>query len=312
MPVSTTAAIDPEVDKYFDRVLLDRNKRFDVHNLFAQVRRIPSKNSNVATFRQYDNLDDTPAVLVEGVTPALESISKFDVDIELQQFGKVVALSDRVVIEVQDETSNEVADMLSQNMFEMLDLVTRNTLAATAAQIDCVNGVNGNAVTEITQIDLDSAVDYLHGNDGKKFTPILEASRIGFGTAPVEAAFWAICSTELRKDIRALASFQTVAEYPQRDQLQSELGSTDEVRWVMTSAGSITAGSPDIYNNFMMAQNAYGIVDIDDVATEMIIKPLGFGEDYLNQRQTMGWKAMFGAGLLNDGWIVNLRATKSS
>ena len=145
MAVSTTAQIDPEVDKYFDRVLLDREKRFDVHNLFGQVRRVPYKNSNIATFRRYDNLDDTPAVLVEGVTPALESISKFDVDIELQQFGKAVALSDRVVFEVQDETSNEVADMLSQNMYEMLDLVTRNTLAATAVQIDCVNGVSGRS-----------------------------------------------------------------------------------------------------------------------------------------------------------------------
>ena len=312
MAVSTTAQIAPEVDKYFDRVLLDREKRFDVHNLFGQVRRIPYKNSNVFTGRRYDNLDDTPAVLVEGVTPALESISKYDVDIELQQFGKVVALSDRVVFEVQDETSNEVADMLSQNMYEMLDLVTRNTLAATAVQIDAVNGVNGNAVTELTQTDLDVAVDYLHGNNGKKFTPIIDASRIGFGTSPVEAAFWAICSTSMRKDIRALSAFQSVAEYPQRDQLQSELGSTDEVRWVMTSAGSVTAGSPDIYNNFVMAQNAYGLCDIDSVATEMIIKPLGYGEDYLNQRQTMGWKAMFGAGILDDSWIVNLRTTLSS
>lgn len=170
--------------------------------------------------------------------------------------------------------------------------------------------VNGQTPTEITQTDLDVVVDWLHGNNGKKFTPEIRGIN-AFGTAPVEAAYWAIIHTDLRKDLRALAAFETTAQYPQQEALQAEIGSVDEERFVMTSAGSITSGDPDIYNTFHFAQNAYGIVDIDEVATEMIIKPLGFGEDYLNQRQTMGWKGWFGAGIVVDEWMANLRVTKS-
>jgi N4-gp56 family major capsid protein len=313
MAVSTTQnSLNPNPSNYFDRVLWDREKRFDVYNLFGQVRRLPMKNSSNLTVRRFDALDDTPVAATEGVTPALETVTKADVDIELQQFIKVVALSDRVIIEDQSDDANEVADMLSQNMFEMLDKVTRDTLTSTATQIDAVNGVNGNAVTEITQTDLDVVIDFLEGSNGKRFTPDMMGSAIRFGSNPVEAAYWGICHTDMRKDIRALSSFFPTSQYPQADALQAELGATDEVRWVRTSAGSITSGSPDIYNNFVCAQNAYGIASIDEVATEMIIKPLGWGEDYANQRQTMAWKAMFGAAIVVDDWIVNFRTSLSS
>ena len=43
---------------------------------------------------------------------------------------------------------------------------------------------------------------------------------------------------------------------------------------------------------------------------EMIIKPLGAGQDPLNQRQTMGWKGRLGSVILDDSWVVALRSTK--
>lgn len=310
--VTTVASgYDPEVKNYFDGVLLDRERAFFVHNLFAQVRKIPSKNSDTIILRKQENFDDTPAVLTEGVTPAYEQASKFDVEIKLQQFGKLAAVSDRVEFTVQSEVANEMADNLSQTMFGMLDKVTRNTLNSTASQLDCDGGVNGNSPTEVTVGDLDDALDYLHGNNGRKFAPIIPA-RDGVGTAPVDASFWGICHTDLRRDFRNLDDWIRLKEYPRADYLQAEIGSSDEIRWVMSSEAQKSSDATPVYALFICAQNGYGIADIDEVATEMILKPLGWGEDGLNQRQTMGFKAMFGAGVIEDKWLINLRCTKSS
>lgn len=310
--VTTVAGgYDPEVKNYFDGSLLDRERPYFPHNLFGQVRKIPFKDSDTIIVRQQENFDSDPAVLTEGVTPALEAASKFDIEIKLQQFGKATAISDRVAITVQSEVANEIADNLSQTMFGMLDKVTRNTLQATATQIDADGGVNGNTPTEVTVGDLDDALDQLHGNNAIKFTPDIPGVDAQ-GTAPVEAAYWGILHTDIRKDIRGLNDFLKVAEYPQRDGLQSELGATDEIRWVMSTQAQKSSDATPIYSLFIMGQNAYATVDIDEVATEMILKPLGFGEDFLNQRQTMGFKSMFGAGIIEDKWMVNLRVTKSS
>ncbi len=173
--------------------------------------------------------------------------------------------------------------MLAQNMASTYDKIVRNMLVATSAQIDCLNGVNGNAITEITTTDLELAVDYLEGNNGKKLSPNQEGQNM-FGTAPVWAAYWMVISTDLRSDIKALANFSPTADYPrQQSVLEAEFGACDEVRIVKTSEGyKDTSVSPAVYYNMLFAANAYGRITIDDQSMEMIIKPLGAGQDPLD------------------------------
>lgn len=203
-------------------------------------------------------------------------------------------------------------DMLAQNMWSTYDKIIRNMLVASASQIDCLNGVNGNAITEVTSTDIEIAVDYLEGNNAKKMSPNIEGVN-AFGTAPVWAAYWMIIHTDLRSDFKKLANFLPVADYPrQQAVLEAEFGSVDEMRVVKTSeAYKDSSVSPAVYYMPMIGANAYGRISIDDQSMNMIIKPLGEGEDPLNQRQSMGWKGRLGAVLLDDAWAVILRATKS-
>lgn len=308
---TTTTTVDPEVNLFFDNILLDRHMPYYVHGYFAQERRIPQKNSKTAIFRRFDNLADALTPLTEGVTPAAEQVTKFDITAVVSQYGKVVELSDDIIITVQDQTANEVADMLAQNMHSTYDKIIRNMLQATSAQIDCLNGVNGNAITEPTSTDLELAVDYLEANNGKKMSPNVEGTN-AFGTAPVWAAYWMIIHTDLRTDFKNLSNFLPTADYPrQMSVLESELGSCDEVRLVKTSEAYVDRTvSPAVYSNFLFAANAYGRITIDDQSMEMIIKPLGAGQDPLNQRQTMGWKGRLGAVILDDSWVINMRCTR--
>jgi N4-gp56 family major capsid protein len=307
---TTTTQVDPEVGIYFDNILLDRHQPFYVHGFFSQQRRIPQKNSKSAIFRRFENLSDALTPLSEGITPNPEQVSKFDVTATLSQYGKVVQLSDDVIVTVQDQTSNEVADMLSQNNASTYDILVRNMLVATSSQIDSLNGQNNNSITELTVTDVERAVDYLMGNNGKKMSPNVVAE-MAIGTMPVWAAYWMIINTDLRTNVKQLGNFIPTSSYPrQQSVLESELGSLDEVRVVMTSQAYKTAAATPVYSNLMFASNAYGTIMIDDQSLEMIIKPLGAGEDSLNQRSTIGWKGRFGATILDDSWVINLLSTR--
>lgn len=133
-------------------------------------------------------------------------------------------------------------------------------------------------------------------------------------TAPVWAAYWMIISAALRTDFKNLSNFLPTADYPrQQSVLEAEFGSCDEVRLVKTTQAYIDQTvSPNVYYNFLFAANAYGLISIDDQSMEMIIKPLGAGEDPLNQRSTMGWKGRLGSVILDDSWVIALRSTKGS
>ena len=308
--VTDTSVYGTVVDKFFHRRLLKRSKpRFNYNN-FGQVRMMPQKNTSRLAFRRQENLNSDPVVLTEGVTPAFDQVFNFDVEVELQQYGKVVALSDKVIVSVEDDTAVETADNLNQAMFGMLDKVTRDTLASTASIIQAANGANGNTPTEVSQDDAELALDYLYQNDAEKMAPVIEGQN-RFGTAPIDEAYWVLSDVDMRKDWKALESYVPTSQYPsQMSVLQAEVGAIDEARIVLSSQGSVDSStSPATFNNFFVASGFYAHSGIDEVAAEMIIKQLGQGDDALNQRQTMGFKAFFGALILDDNFGVNLQTT---
>lgn len=223
---------------------------------------------------------------------------------------KVVELSDEVIITVQDETSNEVADMLVQNRDSTFDKIVRNILDATATQLDAIHGANGLAPTEVTESDLERILEGIVGANGKPMAPMIEGKN-KFGTAPIMKSFWGIMHTDLRPDIRGLSSFVRTSNYPSQDAvLTNEFGNTNEIRWVSSTEATKTVAADPIYRLKVTAANAYGVIPVTEVSNEMIIKPLGAGDDPLNQRQTMGWKSKLGGVILDDSWIRILNVTK--
>jgi N4-gp56 family major capsid protein len=249
--------------------------------------------------------------LAENADPAPEQVNKFDINVTLQEFGKVVLLSRAVILVVEDDTASETADNLSQCMHTMLDKVTRDVFNAAVPQISCLNGSNGNAITELTMPDVQRAITYLDENDTEKMTPMVHASR-DFGTGPTEPAYWVTAHVKLKPDIRQLDAFIPFSQYGEQEPvIQAEFGATDEARWVTSTLVYFTTDSPPVYSNTFIGANAYGYVGLDEVSTEMILKPLGFN-DYLNRFQSMGFTAWFNAAILDDSHIVTLLSTKAA
>jgi len=262
-------------------------------------------------FRRQENLNSDPVVLSQDADPAPEQVQKFDINVTIQEFGKVVLLGRKVLLVVEDDTASETADNLSQCMHTMLDKVTRDVWDASVPQISCLNGSNGNAITELTQTDVNRAIQYLDDNDTEKMTPTIEGTS-RYGTGPVESGFWVTAHVNLKADIRNLDAFVPTSQYgSQEPVLQAEYGATDEARWVTSTLVKVSATNPPVYNNTFVGANAYGYVGLDEVSTEMILKPLGFN-DYLNRFQSMGFTAWFNAAILDDSHIVTLLSTKAA
>lgn len=61
-----------------------------------------------------------------------------------------------------------------------------------------------------------------------------------------------------------------------------------------------------VYACYFIGKNAYGTTQVDGGGLEHIIKPLGAGNDPLNQRATIGWKATKTAEILVDEYMVRV------
>ncbi|MBR1659003.1 MAG: N4-gp56 family major capsid protein [Oscillospiraceae bacterium] len=71
------------------------------------------------------------------------------------------------------------------------------------------------------------------------------------------------------------------------------------------------AGGVDAYSTLFLAENAFGTTKVAGGGLEHIVKPLGSGgsSDPLNQRATVGWKAVKTAKILIQQYIVRVEST---
>lgn len=77
--------------------------------------------------------------------------------------------------------------------------------------------------------------------------------------------------------------------------LEAEWGSTRNVRWLLNTNGYSNGASPNVYSDFILGQEAYGVIRLGAKEAEFIVKPLGASgtADPLNQRGTVGYKYPF-------------------
>ena len=312
MPITTTAQVPPEVRTYFDRLLLTLARPYYIYDMFAQKRTIPLNSGDQMIFRRYATFSAATVPLVDGTTPPGDSLAVTDFSTQIKWYGNFTVITDQVQFTVQDRVLNEATRVLSLQLGLTIDTLIRNMMVATASSISCSNGVNGNTPTEITTADIKNAVRALRLGNARLMTkPIPGENR--FATSPVRSSYWGFMDVTLQPDLEACSDFLSAANYPNPlDALEAEWGSTNNVRWLLSTNGYATSAATPVWNSIILGQEAYGVVKLGSKEAEFIVKPLGSSgtEDPLNQRGSVGYKYPFATRLLNDNWITRLLSTQ--
>lgn len=189
----------------------------------------------------------------------------------------------------------------------------RDMLAATANQINCNNGVNGDNPTNISRADIDNVVRTLRGNNAYSFLTGVEGEN-KFGTSPVRDAYFALGSTDLIGQIDAVNGFIQKWDYPnQQSTLDAEWGTVANLRFLLSSIGSVTPNASainhaDVYNIFCCGRESFAAVEQDGYSAQFIYRPPIY-DGPLALNASVGYKFAEVPRILNDQWILNLRCT---
>jgi N4-gp56 family major capsid protein len=310
--ITTTSEVDPAVSTYYDRILLERALPFLIHDMFAEQRDIPAKSGNTIKFRRYSALTTATTPLTEGQTPNGQKLAKTDLTATIAFYGDFVTITDVIDLTVEDPVLTVEAELLGEQAGETRDELTKDMLSATASLTQATQGANGSTPTEINKTDIQTVVQTLLGNKAKMLRSVVTASR-GVGTTPVRAAFWGTMHSDIiTPDLEDVQEFIPTAKYPaQSTVLESEWGSTGNVRWVYSTNAEKTSGSPDTYDLNIIGRNAYAITSITGGTLKNIVKNFGDGDDPLNQRATSGWKFAYVSRILNDSFMHILQVSKA-
>jgi len=277
------------------------------------LKQMPRNGGTTLRMRRYNPLATALVPLGNtGVTPPAQQLTAVDIDAKISFYGSYVILNEQVTLQNQDPVLNEAAARLGVSLRQTEDELTRDMLASTAAFINCTAGVNGDNPTELTRSDVDDVVRALLGNDAYTIMDNLEGDD-KFGTAPVRDAYFALCHTDLTKDMDSVDGFIQKNQYPSpMNALRSEWGAIGNLRFLVSSIGSITASASNlganVYNIFCVGMEAYACIEQDGYSASFIYRaPMYDGPLALNA--SVGYKFAEVPRILNDLWVLNLRCT---
>lgn len=317
--------ISPRTAAHAQKKLLQRAIPALVIEKFGQAVSLPANSSKTTVFRRYSALDSTPTALTEGVTPGSQTLTHTDVPCLLTQYGSVVTISDVIIDTHEDNILAESIELLGEQAAQMIERMRYGVLRA-GTNVVYGNGATRNAVnTPITLVAQRKIVRALKRQDAQPITKVVKSTP-AFGTEAVAKSFICLIHPDQESDVRNMVGadgkscFTPVEKYGQLTPYDNEIGKVEDVRYLSSTifkpwadAGgakglmtSTTGASADVYPALFIATNAYGVVALKGMfaVTPIVVNPKPSDSDRLGQRGHVGWKAMQGAVILNDQFMV--------
>lgn len=321
--------ISPRTAAYAEKKLLERAQPFMVLEKFGQSKPLPSNSSKTIVFRRYSALDSTPTALTEGVTPGSQTMSSTDIPCLLTQYGSMITITDVIIDTHEDNILNEAIDLLGEQAAQMIERMRYGILRA-GTNVVYANGASRLAVNStITLAVQRRATKALKRQNAEQITKVVKSTP-AFGTEAVAKSYICLIHPDLESDVRNMlgadgkSCFVPVEKYGSMTPYENEIGKVEDVRYLtstiftpwtdagaakgsMTSTGGVNA---DVYPALYIAANAYAVVALKGMfaLTPMVVNPKPSDSDPMAQRGRVSWKAMQGAVILNDQWMVRVEA----
>lgn len=305
--VTTDSGLSAENKTFYDRTLLESAKPNLIHAQFGQKRPIPKSGGKKIEFRRYGALPKALTPLTEGVTPDGRKLTVTAVEAEVHQYGDYVSLSDVLDLTAIDNNVLEATKAIGNQAGLTLDTITRNVLQAGTNVMYCPKIGTGGATTAVTSREDLDATCKLTVDVVKKAVATLKANNV----PKINGNYVGIIHPYAAYDLMSDPKWEEMHKYTNPDNMyEGEIGRISGVRFVETSEALIVkeTSKPAVFCTLILGENAYGNTEVTGGGLKTIIKQLGSAgtADPLDQRSTVGWKAMQTAEILQENYMIRV------
>ena len=290
---TASAGLSDEMKTYYSDYLIDNAVPKLVHDQFGQKHPIPKNGGKTIEFRKYSPLPKLLTPLTEGVTPDGQSLTVTTLEATVAQYGGYITLSDVLLLTAIDNNLVQATKLLGNQAGATLDTITREVLNGGTNVVYAGGVASRSALTDNLKVD-----------DIKKAVRALKtqnADKIG-------DSFVAIIHPDVTYDLTNDPTWQAVKDYDPKDWYEGEIGKIAGVRFVETTEAKIFADG--VYSTLILGENAYGVTEVEGGGLKHFVKQLGSAgtSDPLDQRATVGWKAIKVAERLVEQFMVRIES----
>ena len=306
-PVNNTgaSALSAEMKTFYDMTLIDEATANLVHDQFGQKRPIPANGGKTIEFRKFAPLAKATTPLTEGVTPDGKSLSVSTITATVAQYGDFVTQTDVLELTSLDNTILEATKLLGRQAGLTLDTIVRNVMQSGTNVTYCPKiGEDGTETAVTSRASLDDTCQ-LTVDVVQQVVAKLRAQN-----APtIGGKYVAIIHPYVAYDLMRDKEWIDAHKYSNPTNLyEGEIGEIAGVRFVQTTEAKIYEGG--VFGSLFLGDGAYGVTEITGGGLQTIVKQKGSAgtADPLDQRSSVGWKAIKTAELLIPNYIVRVES----
>jgi len=257
---------------------------------WGKKKRLAKGQGSTMNWRRWTDLTDATTALAEGASPSGSALTLNSVTGTLAQYGAFVTITDFLSMTAVNDVMTEALDLIGYNGASTVDAVIRNVIDTASGGFthNFADPANNTTIANVES-----------GADEFGTAEILAATEdLRAGNAPAfdDGLYVGVIHPFAEANLLSQSAAGTAMEFlkytDSSPMVKGLIGSIYGVKLHRSAHIRADATSTNTYRNLIFGKDAYGIVDIESGALQLIVHPTGSAgsEDPLNQRATVGFK----------------------
>ena len=298
--------LSAEMKEYYEKRLIETSEPKLVHSKFGDPYPMPQGTGKKIEFRRYSSLPKATTPIQEGVTPAGNQLNVTTVEGDIAQYGDWIRLSDMLKMTAIDNNIVQATKILGSQAGRTRDTVVREVMVGGTNVIYAPKG----AGTEVVARNALDATCKLTPDLFFKAAAQLNAMNADY----IDDSYVAIIHPYAAYDLMRNSEWIDWQKYSHTENLyRGEIGRIANIRFVESSEAKIFKDSScpsglAVFATMVVGAHAYGVTELEGGGLEHIVKPLGYGDDPLNQRASVGWKCTMCAERLVEEYMIRVES----
>ncbi|MBQ7896696.1 MAG: N4-gp56 family major capsid protein [Oscillospiraceae bacterium] len=289
--------LSPQLKSFYDTELLENARAEMFYAQLAKKQPLPQNHGTTVEWRKWNTFERAKQ-LQEGVIP---SGQKFGVSAKtgiINQYGTYTSISDKLEMRAYDDIILGATEEMGASAAETQEVLIRDALLVNTNVLYCDNVDQNGAVvstpTSCAEMEAGETMAALTPEMVNKAVTIMKKNRV----PRINGRYYAVIHPSVAHDLRQSNAWVEAHKYAAPGEIfNGEIGEIHGVRFIENVFAPVLGG--DDYKNkagtvsyatYFFGLNAFGIVDPEGGALQMIVHDKSEIGGPLNQFSTVGYK----------------------
>ena len=294
----TSDAMSGELKAFYDTELLENARTEMFYAQFAKRQPLPKGRGTTVEWRKWNTFDKAEE-LREGVIPSGQKFGMSSRTGTINQYGTYAAISDKLELHAYDDTILGATEEMGASAAQTQETLIRDALLENTNVLYCDNIVlatgekTGEVPTSCQELQAGDTMSVLTPDMVAKAVTKLKKDKV----PTIGGKYCAVIHPSVAYDLRKSKEWVEAHKYAAPGEIfNGEIGELHGCRFVENVFAPVlaeeyaNAEGTVTYATYMFGKDAFGIIDPEGGALEMIIKDKSQIGGPLNQFSTIGYK----------------------